>query len=151
MLVAIGLALFSLILIYLEFFLPGAILGIFGGVGLFLSILLFLWESAHLWQIISFVVLICFCLVLTVKLALWKLKQKPAFFAKQEQSGYVASEFDSALIGKCGEALTDLKPAGYVQVEGARCQAVSESLYIKKGDSIKVVGGEGARLIVRKH
>ncbi|MCB1071654.1 MAG: serine protease [Chlamydiia bacterium] len=150
MLVAVGVALLSLILIYLEFFVPGAVLGILGGVGFCLSILLFVWESANLWQIIVFVVLIIFLLVLMIKLALWKLKQKPAMFAKEEQSGYLASEFDKELIGKSGEALTDLRPSGHIKVEGMRHQAVSESLYIKKGESVKIVAGEGARLIVRK-
>jgi len=150
MIVAIGVALLSLILIYLEFFVPGAILGILGGVGFCLSILLFVWESATLWQIITFMVAITVLLVLTIKMALWKLKQKPAMFAKEEQSGYLASEFDKELIGKSGEALTDLKPSGHIKVEGKRHQAVSESLYIKKGESVKIIAGEGARLIVRK-
>lgn len=150
MLVAIGVAFLSLVLIYLEFFVPGAVLGILGGVGFFLSILLFIWESANLWQIIIFIVLIIILLVLTIKMALWKLKQKPAMFAKEEQSGYLASEFDRELIGKSGEALTDLKPSGHISLEGKRHQAVSESLYIKKGESVKIIGGEGARLIVRK-
>ena len=49
-----------------------------------------------------------------------------------------------------GTAESDLKPSGHVMVEGKREQAVSQGTYIKKGEKIKVVGGEGARLIVRK-
>ncbi|MDN3509650.1 MAG: NfeD family protein [Candidatus Neptunochlamydia sp.] len=150
MLAAIGIALLSLILIYLEFFVPGAVLGVLGGVGFCLSILLFIWELATPWQIIIFVIAIIVLLVLTIKMALWKLKQKPAMFAKEKQSNYLASEFDKEMIGKPGEAITDLKPSGYVRVEGKRHQAVSESLYIKKGESVKIIAGEGARLIVRK-
>ena len=150
MIIAIGIALLSLILIYLEFFVPGAILGILGGVGFCLSILLFIWESANLWQIIAFSVVLVVFLILTIKMALWKLKRQPAMFAKEDQSGYLASEYDKELIGLSGEALTDLKPSGHIAVGGKKCQAVSESLYIKKGESVKIVGGEGARLIVRK-
>ncbi|MDJ0651426.1 MAG: NfeD family protein [Simkaniaceae bacterium] len=150
MIVAIGIGLLSLLLIYLEFFIPGAILGILGGVGFCLSILLFIWESAIPWQISTFVITSLLSLALTIKMALWKLKQKPALFAREEQSGYLASEFAKELIGKSGEALTDLKPSGHIKVEGTRHQAVSESLYIKKGESVKVIAGEGARLIVRK-
>lgn len=150
MLVAIGVALLSLILIYLEFFVPGAVLGILGGLGFCMSILLFIWESGELWQIIIFIVLMVVLLILTIKIALWKLKQKPAMFAKEEQSGYLASQYDKELIGKNGEAVTDLKPSGHIRVDEERYQAVSESRYIKKGESVKVIGGEGARLIVRK-
>ncbi|QVL56832.1 MAG: serine protease [Simkaniaceae bacterium] len=151
MLVAIGVGLLSLILIYLEFFVPGAVLGILGGVGFCISILLFIWESGNAWLIATFIVFIMALLILTIKLALWKIKQKPAMFAKEEQSGYLASQYDKEMIGKEGEAATDLKPSGHIRIEGERYQAVSESRYIKKGESVKVVGGEGARLIVRKH
>lgn len=150
MLVAIGVALLSLVLIYLEFFVPGAILGILGGLGFCISILLFIWESGVLWQIITLIVVMVVLLILTIKLALRKLKQKPSMFAKEEQSGYLASQYDKELIGKEGLAATDLKPSGHIRVEGERYQAVSESRYIKKGESVKVVAGEGARLIVRK-
>ena len=150
MLVAIGIGLLSLILIYLEFFLPGVILGILGGVGFCVSILLFIWESADLWPIVTFIAVMVVLLVLTIKLSLWKLKQKPGLFAKEEQSGYVASHFDKELIGKEGEVVTDLKPSGHIMVEGERHQAVSESRSIKKGESIIIVGGEGSRLIVKR-
>ncbi len=150
MLIAIGIGLISLLLIYLEFFLPGAILGILGGVGFCVSILLFVWESADLWPIVMFIVSIIILLVLTIKLALWKIKRKPALFAKEEQSGYMASHYDKELIGKDGEAATDLKPSGHILVEGERYQAVSGSRYIKKGESVIIIGGEGSRLIVRR-
>ena len=150
MFVAIGVALASLLLIYLEFFVPGAILGILGGVGFCVSILLFVREASYPWHSLLFVALILVLLVLTLKMALKNLKNRPALFAKEEQSGYLAAEFDKGLIGKSGEALTDLKPSGHIKVEGSRYQAVSEILYIKKGESVKVIGGEGARLIVRR-
>lgn len=150
MLVAVAIALLSLILIYLEFFVPGIVLGVLGGVGFFLSIFLFIWESGDIWPIIFFISGAVIFLILTIRLALWKMKQRPAFFASEEQSGYLASEYDHSLIGNEGKAATDLKPSGYIEVEGEKVQAVSESLYIKKGESVTIVGGEGARYIVRR-
>lgn len=150
MIVAIGVGLLGLLLIYLEFFVPGGILGILGGVAFIISIGLFFLESGRLWHSILFIVVMIILLILTIRLALWKIKQKPEMFAQDEQSGYVASSFDESLIGKEGEALTNLKPSGHIMVEGNRHQAVSESSYIKKGESIKIVGGEGARLICRR-
>lgn len=150
MLVAIAIALLSLFLIYLEFFVPGIVLGILGGTGFCISIFLFIWESGDIWPIVSFIVGCVVCLVLTIRLALHKMKQKPAFFASEEQSGYLASSYDKSFIGEEGEAASDLRPSGHILVGGEKVQAVSESQYIKKGESVMIVGGEGARLIVRR-
>lgn len=150
MLVAIAIALLSLILIYLEFFVPGIVLGVLGGAGFCISIVLFAFECGDLWPIVSFLVACVVCLVITIRLALHKMKQKPAFFASEEQSGYTASFYDKTFIGKEGKAASDLKPSGHILVKGEKVQAVSESQYIKKGESVMVVGGEGARLIVRR-
>ena len=150
MIVAIGVGLLGLVLIYLEFFVPGGILGALGGIAFIISIVLFVWESGEMWSSILFIAALIVLLILTIRLALWKIKQRPEMFAQDEQSGYVASSFDTTLVGKEGEALTNLRPSGHVMVEGNRHQAVSESSYIKKGESIKIIGGEGARLICRK-
>ncbi len=76
MLVAIAIGLLSLILIYLEFFVPSVVLGILGGLGFCISILLFIWESADIWPIVIFIVVMTTLLVLTIKLSLWRLKQR---------------------------------------------------------------------------
>ena len=70
-------------------------------------------------------------------------------FLNTAQNGYVASEFAKELIGKKGEAISDLKPAGHILVEGKRYQAVAKIGYIEMGSSIEVIGGEGAHLIVK--
>ena len=150
MIVALGVGLMGLILIYLEFFVPGGILAVLGGIAFILSCVLFAWESNALWQTFVYIAVMVFLLFMTIRFALWKMKRKPAMFAVDEQSGYVASSYDVSLVGKEGEALTNLRPSGHVMVEGARHQAVSESSYIKKGESVKIIGGEGARLICRR-
>jgi membrane-bound serine protease (ClpP class) len=53
------------------------------------------------------------------------------------------------LVGKSGEADTDLDPDGWVQVQGERWQARAEER-VAKGDAIQVVSGDGLRLRVRK-
>ena len=149
MIVAMGLGLLGLVLIYLEFFMPGGILGVLGGIAFIASTVLFV-LAAEMWYSALFIAVMIVLLILTIRLALWKIKQKPEMFARDEQSGYVASRFDQALIGKDGEALTNLRPSGHVILEGNRYQAVSESGYIKKGEAVKIIRGEGARLICRK-
>ncbi|NRA90042.1 MAG: serine protease [Simkaniaceae bacterium] len=150
MIVAVGVGILGLVLIYLEFFVPGGILAVLGGLAMIISVFLFVWESGSYISSLIFVIASIALLIFTIRFALWKIKQKPALYASDDQSGFVASSFDHELVGKTGEALTNLKPSGHVLVEGKRHQAVSESSYIKKGESVIIVGGEGARLTCRR-
>lgn len=72
------------------------------------------------------------------------------FFLDSAQEGYVASSFEKELVGKQGEALSDLKPAGHILIEGKRHQALSKMGYLVKGTKIEIIGGQGAHLIVKK-
>ncbi len=53
------------------------------------------------------------------------------------------------LVGRSGEASTDLDPEGWVIVQGERWQARAEER-VAKGDPVQVVSGDGLRLRVRK-
>ncbi|MCS7250871.1 MAG: nodulation protein NfeD [Anaerolineae bacterium] len=55
-----------------------------------------------------------------------------------------------ALIGRVGEARTDLHPVGMVQVAGELWTAESEAGMIAAGTPVQIVGVEGLRLKVRK-
>ena len=150
MIVACGLGLLGLLLIYFEFFVPGGILGVLGGLAVILSVFLFAWESGSHLESLIFIGAMIALVIFIIRLALWEIRKKPAFFSNDNQSGFVASSYDHDLVGKQGEALTNLTPSGYVLVDGKRHQAVSESSYIKKGESVMIVAGEGARLICRR-
>ncbi|WP_420420501.1 NfeD family protein [Simkania sp.] len=153
MLVAIGLGIIGLILIYFEFFVPGGILGTMGGLFLAAGLFLSIWEQTSLIYALFYVVGVIVFLVLTIRLALWKVKRtchKSHLYLADDQEGYVASTYDKELVEKVGEALTSLRPSGRIKVEGKPYQAVSESGFIKKGSKIKIIGGEGARFIVKE-
>lgn len=53
------------------------------------------------------------------------------------------------LIGKSGNALTDLRPAGKAIIEGKRVDVVTAGDYIVKGSPISVTGVSGNRIVVR--
>ncbi len=153
MLVAVLLALAGFLLIYLELYVPGGILGVLGGVALVFSLTFFVWEKKGImWDSLYAILLVIF-VALTIKLALYRIKKnrhKNTIYANQDQEGFFASSYNKDLIGKGGIAESDLKPSGHVSIEGKREQAVSEGGYIKKGERVTVISGEGARLIVRK-
>ncbi|MFZ0565557.1 MAG: NfeD family protein [Chlamydiales bacterium] len=141
----------GLLLIFLEFFLPGGVMGIAGGVFLVVSIVFFSIQTESAIALILYIVGIVLLLVFLIKFSLWRIRTGRAkgIFLNTAQEGYVASQFAKELIGKKGKALSDLKPAGHILVEGKRYQAVSKSGYIVKESEIEVVGGEGAHLVVK--
>ena len=141
----------GLVLVFLEFFLPGAILAVLGIISLLASAALFfidyplLWGLLYLLGVLGAVFGVC-------KLALWKLKGRKGtgeFYHGEDQAGYLASSFDQQLIGKEGIVSTELKPAGHILVKGQLYQALSETGFISKGVVVKIVGGKGSHLIVR--
>ncbi len=75
-------------------------------------------------------------------------------FLGEEQStdaGYVAPKADYIkYLGKTGNALTLLRPAGSAIIDGERVDVVSEGSYIERNATIKVIAVEGTRIIVRK-
>jgi membrane-bound serine protease (ClpP class) len=54
------------------------------------------------------------------------------------------------MIGKTGKTVTQLRPAGKVEVENDIFDAVSQVSYIEKNEKIKVVNYKKGQLIVRK-
>ena len=140
-------------MIFLEFFLPGGLLGILGGVALILSIYYFatLYQSV-LWTIVFILGILLFLPVL-FKFTLWAIRNaKPGYsiYSADDQEGYVASEYDKNAIGKEGIVLTDLKPGGFILVDKKKLAAISLSGYLAKGEKVIVVSGDGESLNVKK-
>lgn len=151
MMFALVCALLGILLIYLEFFLPGAVMGIGGTILLLVSIFLFILTKPNVFIIIIYIAAILFVLFLVIKLALAHVKKsnKP-FFGEKNQDGYMGSIHQKKFYDKEGEAASDLKPAGFIYIDGEYCQAISKKGSIKKGEKILVIGGEGSKLIVKK-
>jgi membrane-bound ClpP family serine protease len=151
MIIAI-LALGGLILVFLEFFLPGMILAVLGSILLLASIAICLIDTSLMWGIL-YILGLGFLVIGTCQCALWYLersKSKDHFYLEKDQEGYVASQFEKNIIGKTAVALTELKPAGHITVEGKNYQALCETGFISKGQTVTIVGGKGSHLIVRK-
>lgn len=142
----------GLILIFLEFYLPGAIMGIAGGLLVFLSVILYASKSASPLATTAFFLGVVASVILLIRFAIWRIKSaKPDYsiYSDKDQEGYVASGYDKSAIGKTGVVLSDLKPGGYILIEGKQHQALSQSGYIVKGSKVVVVAGEGESLIVK--
>jgi membrane-bound serine protease (ClpP class) len=63
--------------------------------------------------------------------------------------GFVSALPRAELVGRLGEAITDLRPAGVAVVDGERIDVVTEGEYINTGSQIVVMRAEGYRHVVR--
>lgn len=143
----------GLFMVFIEFFVPGGILGIAGGVLIVVSIVMFIVASDSVLAVVGFIALAIALTAALIKFAIWRIQTKKgggSLFLHDTQEGYAASEFVKEYIGKEGVTLSDLKPAGHILIEGKRIQAVSKTGYLVKGSAVIVVAGQGAHLIVKR-
>jgi membrane-bound serine protease (ClpP class) len=72
-----------------------------------------------------------------------------ALVLEQAESGWLSAPAASDLEGRVGEALTDLRPAGKIVIDGKRYEAASEREFVPRGARVRVIGKDGPELIVR--
>ncbi len=147
------LVLLGLFLILAEFYLPGGIIGILGGMAILAGIILFASETDSVIALILFLAGIAVSVGLLIRFALWRIvhaKPQYSIYSADDQEGYQASDYDKDAIGKTGVVIADLKPGGYILIEGRQHAAISLSGYIAKGEHVAVVGGQEQSLMVKK-
>lgn len=69
---------------------------------------------------------------------------------QQNSAGYTGGDDLSQLLGKHGLALTTLRPAGTISVEGKRLDVSSLGDFIAKDTPVKIVKVEGSKIFVEK-
>lgn len=70
--------------------------------------------------------------------------------ATTTEGGYVSQPGGiNALVGKCGMALTDLRPSGAALIDEKRTDVLSEGGFIKRGTRVEVIRVEGSSVVVR--
>ncbi|MGB5314315.1 MAG: NfeD family protein, partial [Polyangiales bacterium] len=72
-----------------------------------------------------------------------------ALVLEQAEAGWLSAPTASDLVGQVGKALTDLRPAGKIVIDGKRYEAASEREFVPRGSRVRVVGKDGPELIVR--
>lgn len=66
------------------------------------------------------------------------------------ETGYSSmNETYRDLVGKEGEALTDMRPSGTIQIDGKRYSAITNGSWVKKGSAVEVESVSGTRIMVR--
>ncbi len=127
-------------------------MGILGAVFVLTSIFLFVSNTTSFFAAFLFVISSIVAVVLVIKLALKSIvnaKSGYSIYLRGDQKGFQASSFDKSLIGREALVLTDLKPGGYITIDGQQHQAISNTGYIPKGHVVMVISGQEDSLIVQ--
>lgn len=142
------------VLLAFEVIVPGAILGIIGGLAILGGVILAFMEygSTGGWTALG-VGAGGGMLMLAVEF--WLLPRTPwgkRMFLRAAIDGtsQPAPAEASNVMGRAGEALTPLSPSGHVLIDGRRYEAFSRSGLLPKGAEVRVVGLDNFRLIVSK-
>lgn len=151
---AIILFVVGFILLLLELFVPGGILGIIGIIAVLTSVFL----STSSFELAVYSILIAFILCIAVSIMLIKVFGKNIkIFDRlilkdraRTEKGYVSNVNRLELIGLEGISLTPLRPSGIAIFDHEHLDVVTEGGYIAENKPIKVIKVEGARIVVRE-
>ncbi len=152
MLWIIFLLVIGLLLLCVEIFIPGGIVGTLGGICLLGSIVMAFTERGAtfgFYWTAGVVLLTLLALFVSIKI----LPRSPAgkrLFLGSSEAGFSAGEEGLASwVGKKGKALTTLRPAGMSEIEGKRVDVVTGGEYLSRGTEVEVIRVDGNRVVVR--
>jgi membrane-bound serine protease (ClpP class) len=142
----------GMVLILAEFILPGAVAGLLGfGLVVGSAVLAGMNYPEAIWLIIAAELIGA---IVIIGLGMWILSRTGMLHAlvltkaEHPHEGYVNEPSDASLIGKRGRAVTPLRPAGVVVIEGRRIDSVSNGAYIEQGAEVQVIAVQGNRIVV---
>jgi membrane-bound serine protease (ClpP class) len=141
----------GIILLIAEIYLPGAIAGIFGGIFL-LSAVVYGFSSFGpengTFIAVGIAVLTCIIAILWLKY-FPRTSMGRKITLEEDMSDATAANPDLLqLIGKEGEASSELRPAGFATFDKKRVDVVTQGEMIAKGERVRVVDVKGNRIIV---
>ena len=153
LLLPIILQLVGVVVIIAEIILPsGGILSI-AALGVFGYSLFIVFNEISMTSGFSFVVADLILIPVLVILGLKLLARSPVTLRKtlsrKEGVSSQSSELES-YVGRQGNALTDLRPAGIAVIYGKRVDVVTRGEYLEKDSAILVTAVTGNQIIVRK-
>lgn len=147
--------LLAVAVIFLEFFLPGGVLGAVGAISLMTSIGLGFYNYGSGWGMVIFVGELAGAgALLAVMMKRFPHTRIGRLMILQtelnSEQGYVGQTAGlEELIGAVGVADSDLRPAGVIRIDGRRIDAVANGMYLEHGTAIEVMQVEGNRVVVR--
>lgn len=145
--------LLGLVLICLELFVPGGIVGSIGLCIIFGTILFGTSSVAEFFLITFFVfALLTVLLFLIIKLVPRNMRTKGLFLnmSLTKQEGFSSGNDLSFYLGREGLTKSVLRPSGKMCIGEELLDAQSENTFIEPNRKVKVIGVQGNKLIVRE-
>lgn len=68
----------------------------------------------------------------------------------RSEKGYLSSDSEYEYLNKKGVALTNLRPTGFIEIDGVKIDALSDEGFIPKDENIQVIRVEGSKIFVRR-
>ncbi|PXW86530.1 membrane-bound serine protease (ClpP class) [Pseudogracilibacillus auburnensis] len=151
---AIVLLVLGIILIIVEFFVAGGIIGLLGVGAILASLFMSGYDIGHMSLSIS----IAFIVAVVAAVILYKwIGAERGIFKKlilrdrtTTELGYISSQERKELIGKEGISVTPLRPAGTAIIANERLDVVSDGSFIEKDKQLTVIQVEGIKIVVRE-
>ena len=140
----------GLILVGAEIFVPGGILGVMGGIALLGAVVFgFLaFPGYGAWIAIGILVLLGVIIVLWVKIFPRTGMGKRMTVSTDLKRWKATNPGLDALVGKEGVSSSDLRPAGFAEIEGRRIDVVTRGEMINAGQPVRVLEVESNRVVV---
>ncbi len=143
----------GVLMLILELFIPGGIVGVLGFASMVSGLVLAAYDTTQGIASLG----IALVVTVIVSFALYKYfgfkgmwQRLVLSHSQQNKEGYVATLDQRDLLGKHGIALTPLRPSGVVKIEGKRVDAVTSGGFIPAGTLIVVTYVEGTRVVVQE-
>ena len=147
----ISLIVAGFLLIILEMFLPGLIVGICGGICLIAAVIMTYVSygmQTGTWTLVGVIIGGLILIVIWMK-NFSRIAMGRKLILNEAIQASTPAEVPSTLKGSEGTALTPLRPAGTALIQGQRYDVVTEGQWIEIGTKLKVVEIEGSRILVR--
>ena len=147
-----ALLLAGFVLIGMEIFIPGGIIGIFGTVA-WISAAVVGWRNfPYPWNIVSaFSLLIAGLLTFVVWIRYFpKSRIGKSLSLSDSSASYKSHNVATLPVGTVGEALSTLRPSGIARFDGKRFDVVADGEWIEAGESVKISSTSGGHISVVK-
>jgi len=151
--VIVVLFLIGLLMLSLEIFLPGGVLGVMGGLAMIVAVVFAFRDygtgGGALALVVGLVLIATSIVIEFVVLPKTRWGQK--FYLASAVTGVATAPADAKTVtGRECESLTVLAPSGQVLLDGKRYEAFCRDGYAERGARLKVQGLDNFRLIVSK-
>lgn len=140
----------GILLLALEIFMPGAVLGILGGAAMVGGSAVAFMKLGMAGGLVALGIALAL-LGLTMFLEFYLLPRTRAgrqMFVHSTSGAEQKPVAPEELVGREAEALTILAPSGYVSVDGRRYEAFCQTGHAPKGAVLRVTGRDSFRLLV---